>query len=255
MTRRSLQVPIMVLTLGGLLAAGGPTIRAQQPQRDGAPALTQGSAQHGDHGTPAAWRFRWPIGDPVRGREVFAKLECYSCHEVKGEAFPAPSGPEKVGPELSQMGPLHDPEYFAEAIINPSATIEKGKGYEASDGSSKMPSFNDSMSVQELIDLVAYLRGLKPPAKSRTGQSGTPAHQATTAGADASLTHSRLTPDREPNPRRCGGIAPVGQGCPQQTSAAGKLLSRSTRQLPIFLGVGAGRANEQDMAPPLLLSP
>jgi hypothetical protein len=27
-----------------------------------------------------------------------------------------------------------------------------------------MPSFADSMTVQELIDLVAYLRGLKPPA-------------------------------------------------------------------------------------------
>jgi hypothetical protein len=27
-----------------------------------------------------------------------------------------------------------------------------------------MPSFNDSMSVQEVVDLVAYLTGLKPPA-------------------------------------------------------------------------------------------
>jgi hypothetical protein len=26
-----------------------------------------------------------------------------------------------------------------------------------------MPSFNDSMTVQELVDLVAYLKGLRPP--------------------------------------------------------------------------------------------
>lgn len=49
--------------------------------------------------------------------------------------------------------------------------IEKGKGYQAPDGSSKMPSFNDSLSVQELIDLVAYLRALKPPA-------GRPGHRS-----------------------------------------------------------------------------
>jgi hypothetical protein len=62
------------------------------------------------------------------------------------------------------MGPLHEVEYFAESILNPGAVIERGKGYQAADGSSKMPSFNDSMTVQELIDLVAYLRTLKPPA-------------------------------------------------------------------------------------------
>ena len=44
-------------------------------------------------------------------------------------------------------------------VINPSAVVEKGKSYQGPDGSSKMPSFNDSMTVQELIDLVAYLGG------------------------------------------------------------------------------------------------
>ena len=41
---------------------------------------------------------------------------------------------------------------------------QESQGYAASDGSSKMPSFNDSMTVQEVVDLVAYLRSLKPPA-------------------------------------------------------------------------------------------
>jgi cytochrome c1 len=100
---------------------------------------------------------------------VFVKLECYSCHEVKGETFPGASDIGKIGPELSAMGPLHDAEYFAEAIINPSAVIEKGQGYEGADGSSKMPSYNDLMTVQEAIDLVEYLRGLKPPAKAAAG--------------------------------------------------------------------------------------
>ena len=103
---------------------------------------------------------------------MFIKLECYSCHEVRGEKFPAPTEKGKVGPELSMMGPLHEPEYFAEATINPSAVIEKGKGYQAADGSSKMPSFNDSLSVQELIDLVAFLKALKPPSGGAGGHVG-----------------------------------------------------------------------------------
>ena len=113
---------------------------------------------------PKGWKFTWPEGDPTKGRAAFAKFECYACHEVRTDTFPVPNDRDKVGPELSAMGPLHEAEYFVESIVNPSAVIEKGKHYAAPDGSSKMPSFNDSMTVQELIDLVAYLRSLKPIA-------------------------------------------------------------------------------------------
>jgi mono/diheme cytochrome c family protein len=158
----------VVAALGGvLLALSMPPALAQAPKPAPARPAPEPRAQpHGDHGTPEGWKPTWPKGDPGRGRVVFTKLECYACHEVKGEKFRAPTDRNKVGPELSMMGPLHDAEYFVEAIVNPSALIERGKGYEAADGSSKMPSFNDSLSVQELIDLVAYLRALKPPVGS-----------------------------------------------------------------------------------------
>ena len=48
--------------------------------------------------------------------------------------------------------------------------MEKGKGYEAGDGSSKMPSYNDAVTVQEVIDLVAFLHSLKPPAAPPGGR-------------------------------------------------------------------------------------
>jgi mono/diheme cytochrome c family protein len=143
-----------------------------QPRPDRSAPAASPSRPHEQHGTPTGWKFTWPKGDPMKGRAVFAKLECYSCHEVRGEKFPAPKEKEKVGPELSMMGPLHEVDYFAEAIINPSAVIEKGKGYQAPDGSSKMPSFNDSLNVQELIDLVAFLRALKPPSGGAGGHAG-----------------------------------------------------------------------------------
>ena len=74
---------------------------------------------HGDHGTPAGWRFAWPAGDPARGRDLFAKYECFSCHEVRGEPFAIPHDAGNVGPELAAMGPAHKAEYFVESIINP----------------------------------------------------------------------------------------------------------------------------------------
>jgi mono/diheme cytochrome c family protein len=128
---------------------------ASRPKRPPAPAPA--------HGGPLGRGIAWPAGDAARGREVFVKFECHSCHEVRGERFPAPD-PETPGPELSAMGPLHDRDYFVESLVNPSATIERGHGYEGPDGSSKMPSYNDVMTVQELVDLVAFLLALRPPA-------------------------------------------------------------------------------------------
>jgi cytochrome c2 len=128
------------------------------------------------HGTPKGWRFSWPSGDPAKGREVFQKLECYSCHEVRGERFPGPTDTARLGPELSAMGAMHPPEYLAESIINPSAVIERNHGYAAADGSSKMPSYGDSLTLQETIDLVAYLKQLRPPAASAPAPSGHAGH-------------------------------------------------------------------------------
>jgi mono/diheme cytochrome c family protein len=128
------------------------------------------------HGTPKGWRFTLPKGAPAKGREVFQKLECYSCHEVRGESFPSPSDPGRAGPELSMMGPLHPPEFFAESIINPSVVVERNRGYAAADGSSKMPSYGSLLTVQETIDLVAYPRQLRPPAASAPGPGGHSGH-------------------------------------------------------------------------------
>jgi L-cysteine S-thiosulfotransferase len=165
---------LAVVVLGILLGTIVLSLQAQQASHLGHGSQTspQGTVGHGEHRTPEAWKFTWPIGDPIKGREVFVRLECYSCHEVKGETFQAPSG--TIGPELSAMGPLHDAEYFAEAIINPSAVIEPGRGYEAADGTSKMPSYNDLVAVQEVIDVVAYLKGLEPPAATPSAHISTP---------------------------------------------------------------------------------
>jgi mono/diheme cytochrome c family protein len=132
-----------------------------QPRRPAAPGAGAPA-----HGTPKGWTFTLPAGDAARGREAFLRFDCHACHEVQGESFPVPTG-VGVGPELASMARHHEPEFFAEAIINPNKVVEKP--YRAADGTSRMPAYNDSMTVQEMIDLVAYLRGLRPPTPASPG--------------------------------------------------------------------------------------
>ncbi|HEY6365380.1 MAG TPA: copper-binding protein [Candidatus Binatia bacterium] len=119
---------------------------------------------------PKGWQFTMPKGDPTKGREVFEKFACYVCHEIRGEKFPAAAPGNALGPELSQMGPLHPLEFFTESIVNPSAYAPKK--YRGPDGKSTMPTVNDRMTVQELIDLSSYIASLKPKGvpKSVTGE-------------------------------------------------------------------------------------
>lgn len=109
-------------------------------------------------GVPRGWTFTLPAGDAERGRKVFADLECYKCHTIRGESFPPSGGePGRVGPELTGMGDHHPPEYFAESILAPNHVIVEGPGFTGPDGLSIMPSYADSLSVSQWLDLVAFL--------------------------------------------------------------------------------------------------
>jgi Cu/Ag efflux protein CusF len=121
---------------------------------------TKSDAGEAEMHHPKGWQFTMPKGDVAKGREAFEKFACYVCHEVRGEKFPAAAPGSVLGPELSQMGPLHPLEYFTESIVNPSA--HAAKKYRNPDGKSTMPAANDRMTVQELIDLSSYIASLKP---------------------------------------------------------------------------------------------
>lgn len=136
---------------------------------------------HKHGGVPPGWRLTVPPGDPKAGREVFAKLECHKCHAIQGEHFPhAAKGPGDAGPDLTGMGGHHPPEYFLEAILNLNAVIVTGPGHTGPDGLSIMPDYRDSLTVDELIDLVAYMTSLKgehghsPPAGRAPAPLGHP---------------------------------------------------------------------------------
>ena len=132
---------------------------------------------HRSGGVPPGWKFALPGGDPGKGRQIFVDLECYKCHAIQGENFPAAGADAKnVGPELTGMGGQHPAEYFAESILTPNAVILDGPGYTGPDGKSIMPSFADSLSVAQLVDLVAFLKSLT--AGGHHTHSAAPAEQA-----------------------------------------------------------------------------
>lgn len=130
-----------------------------------APVKTTMEELHQMGGVPHGWKFALPQGDPKRGREVFVRMECYTCHTVHGESSPAQA--EKAGPDLTGMGAHHPATYFAETIINPNRVIIQGEGYTGPDGLSTMPSYNEDLTVAELIDLVAYLKSLQGRMKQK----------------------------------------------------------------------------------------
>lgn len=121
-------------------------------------------AEGEQHGTPEGWKFTLTKGNPADGRKVFVELECYKCHEVKGEHLPDVAQTDKgAGPELSQMAGMHPVEFLAESVVNPNAVIDddaKERGYVGADGRSKMPDYGDVLTVKQLADLATYLTTL-----------------------------------------------------------------------------------------------
>ena len=130
---------------------------AQVMDQDNSPARVTMQALHATGGVPKGWRFTPPDGDAAKGRAVFARLECFTCHAVAGEKFPRPSG---VGPALGDVGRHHPAGYLFESVINPNAVIVEAPGYTGRDGRSIMPDYRDNLSTRDLIDLIAYLKSL-----------------------------------------------------------------------------------------------
>lgn len=171
MTKIAILLAALVFGLLALIEAFGGTAGAQsghghmqmgEPAATGTavvPYRTTMEELHQSGGVPRGWKFNLPAGDAARGRQAFRELECYQCHTIQGEGFPAAGGDAKhAGPELTGMGGHHPAEYLAESILAPNRVIVQGPGYTGPDGLSIMPSYTESLSVTQLIDLVAYLK-------------------------------------------------------------------------------------------------
>jgi putative heme-binding domain-containing protein len=58
-------------------------------------------------------------GNPEKGKAVYQRSGCSSCHVVHGEGG-------NLGPELTSIGAHRAPDYLRQAIIDPAATLPRG---------------------------------------------------------------------------------------------------------------------------------
>lgn len=105
--------------------------------------------------------FSLPEGNALDGKEAFVYLHCHECHTVAGEELPVLAADEP--PFVALGGTVSRVKTYGElvtAIINPSHKLARGYPLEvvSNDGESKMPVYNRYMTVQELIDIVAFLQ-------------------------------------------------------------------------------------------------
>jgi L-cysteine S-thiosulfotransferase len=105
--------------------------------------------------------FRLPDGKPDFGRAAFARMNCTACHTVAGEKFEGmPTLGVIVVPLGGEVARVQTYGQLVTSIINPQHIVDpkyQGKYTDAA-GASLMPDYTKTMTVEEMIHLVAFLQ-------------------------------------------------------------------------------------------------
>ena len=106
----------------------------------------------------SSFGFRLPDGDPAAGQQAFIDLRCNACHEVAG----VPVGYLEGIAHVTLGGETTHRRTYGElvtSIINPSHKIVPRDRESGSSAQSIMSYayLNEVMTVQQLVDLVAFL--------------------------------------------------------------------------------------------------
>jgi len=113
--------------------------------------------------SPAVKGFVLPEGDVARGEQVFIKFGCPGCHTIPGvdlpEMDPEPEILLEIGGEVYRIKNYGE---LLTSVINPVHVISpkylsKLDESDRSKASTPMPYYGDTMTVTEMINLVAFL--------------------------------------------------------------------------------------------------
>ena len=101
--------------------------------------------------------FRLPDGDAEKGKQAFLALKCNRCHQVDGVDLPPPTSYSlTLGGETERVRTYGE---LVTSVINPSHVIAEPYKKKLADAKeSPMPTFSNEMTVQQMIDLVAFLQ-------------------------------------------------------------------------------------------------
>lgn len=114
--------------------------------------------------------FALPEGDIEKGKATYKRLACNECHSISNIEWKGGTDSLKIhlGGKVSTQKSYGD---LVTSVINPSHKVApRYKVKTATEGDlSKMKNYNEVMTVQELIDLVAFLQSeyhvMTPPTK------------------------------------------------------------------------------------------
>jgi hypothetical protein len=114
-----------------------------------------------DSGPDSPRGFSLPEGNSVAGEKVLMKYQCLACHNLVG--FDYETLNRELEPPILLGGTSTRVKTYADlvtSIINPShkLAIRYPVSHIQQGGVSKMPVFNDVMTVTELVDLVTFLQ-------------------------------------------------------------------------------------------------
>ena len=143
------------------------TLRLRDPQ--GLPMWTKEtpSSIRSEPFVTTLWLLQLPEGDLERGKKAYRDLWCHACHVAKGyeKEFPAPYADPKVPVVLGAESYRPTRIELVNSIIQPSHRLEPEYQRELiSNGTfSRMGDYNEIMTIQQLSDLVVFLRTLHGP--------------------------------------------------------------------------------------------
>jgi len=105
--------------------------------------------------------FTLPEGDAAMGEVIFTSLSCNACHVVIGnERIKQPDNPQlsiRLGGNVARIQSYGE---LVTSVINPSHKLPGNypKELVSEEGVSKMGNYNEAMTVEQLIHLVAFLQ-------------------------------------------------------------------------------------------------
>ena len=114
-----------------------------------------------DTGPKSSIGFSLPDGDVEQGKANYIYFACNACHETND--VPYLDAEDDLAPRVVLGGETTRIKTYGElvtSIINPSHRVARRSSPQMADtgGDSKMVTFNDVMTVTQLIDLVAYVQ-------------------------------------------------------------------------------------------------
>ena len=99
-------------------------------------------------------------GNLERGKIAFVALKCHTCHDVPGAALSTPSVQPPVGVRLGgETDKKLSNAYLVTSMLDPSYQLAPYPVDRiTSEGKSRMPSYANQMTLQQMVDIVTFLQ-------------------------------------------------------------------------------------------------